>query len=401
MFGSIDSTMEVDFDQAETLRKVHYAAKAKLSAQVALQSATRQSKLSTAAATGNSNAWRRNVDDGQRSWLCRTWNKDWAVGVGHFLQGLFGVAAFRACYNRAAGNTVNRKGLMRVSYVPGLEHDQTGLDAGSRTRDQAWVANSAEKYGLFNPIGMTISAGAAILGLLAGGIVRLAHGTEITEDDLNASWNSHRGNARQTYEASQQKLAANLCKFHGVKSVAQGLRMVRSRSSDYPEPDPHPDVRAFRAMQHFVFNDKCASKNGFGRTEFEFAFALNLLHELHGDDSSQWDYEALDRDLRFIAHRFQRMSEGQPNGKQARYYALRIAKITFKFGKNWKHDINCSVLWAWYARCEMNRQLSAAVVEKFQYRFWIPNATDSPAEPRKDVEQLAQDARVTLVDDQG
>lgn len=283
------------------------------SAQVLMQDVPQESKLNTANAFGSAQNFSKKVDGDTRSLWCRAWNSNSGVRIGHFLQGLFGVAAFRACYDRVVGETGARDGLMRVSYDPTLKNYKAGWAADSRSLAQARIANRAEQWGMFNPIGVSLSAVTALTGLVVGGIVRLCQGGPITEDDLHASLNKH-GGAENACRASQQDLAARLCNTWGVQSVAEGLRIVTSASPDQPDPDTNPEVRAFRATHHFVFQDKadlCDNRRP-RRVDYEFTLALNLLYELHlrngnfqaPDEAKPIDNPAFKRDLNFICQRY-------------------------------------------------------------------------------------------------
>lgn len=131
-----------------------------------LNDSPEDSNLSTAETHDQATrAFASNADSVTRSRWSRLWNSSAAVCVGHFLQGLFGVASFRCAYLRNRGfDEENREGRMLVRYDP--DRTQPGRQAGERTQQQAKIADSAEYWG--QNIGFLLSGLTAALGGLVG-----------------------------------------------------------------------------------------------------------------------------------------------------------------------------------------------------------------------------------------
>lgn len=306
-----------------------------------MKDVTEKSSIDPSNATSVSQKWNANADRDTRSLWCRAWNSNAGVFIGHFLQGVIGVAACRMHYLRALGETSNRAGAMLVSYDPNLSRAETGVAQGGRTLAQARIADDAEQCGMWNLVGIFPSAVLGLIGHCVGKIVR-AHRLAASNDRWSSSCELSNATVHEqggpvsgesfdeehSFTSTLQKggpfsreeglmasrsprwleeyvgrvhdaVAWHLLNECAVSSVMDGLNAATLNPITDAAGDQLDPLQAFRELCSSTFQSNDV------RRRLELCLALTLLVELHFDqDGHLNDPHAFSLDVNGVFYRF-------------------------------------------------------------------------------------------------
>lgn len=248
---------------------------------------SRNSAVSTIRAADVSSSF--DLAPSKQSLFSRAWNSGRAVWVGHFLQGLFGIASFRMGYIEKRGFEANRTGRTYVRFNP---QGTAGREMSERSHGQALLADNAEYQAMWN------NPWAAVcekLGKLVGTWARQRTGGPIRLSDITSRFNPQaKGQSEllEMHRGNVQKLAQYLA--GQVSSVEEGLELANRRTDDGPEETPIECLRVHRALREYAFKENA--------NDCDFDLAVELFKALHA--GAEHNDPDLRKDVYFIFNVF-------------------------------------------------------------------------------------------------